>query len=423
MKLSILHVARWLTTVLLAILLSSCTERLRDNPFDPENPETGGKPAAPRLTSARDSVLISWQRFDVADIKFYNLYRRLEGEAAFQLINTFSPDVFEYREIGAEFDRERWYRLSVSTASHESPLSDSVRIRPGPTFVWALDISAGDLVKYTHDGEHLIFRSNIAIRPTRLAVNPNTNSALIIDFWAQEVIAVDANGSFTGLTVRNPGATDLEINLRDNSFYVLNEEGGTLQQYSEKGELLITLENMTRPRAIAADPATGEVWVINSGRHEVLQVDFKAQTVFRYPGFLSTYDLAFDARRRVFWAADSASVLRFSPANPFIQLIFSSFRFARKIAVDQNSGACWVIDWHFAPGQSSVVKLNAEGAREFEITGFVDPRALAVNPFNGNCFVTDPGKGELVQISPEGEVISVLQKQGNLLDVSVQMLQ
>ena len=55
-------------------------------------------------------------------------------------------------------------------------------------------------------------------------------------------------------------------------------------------------------------------------------------------------------------------------------------------------------------GESEIIRVSDAGFLQLRLTGFVDPVALAVDPNTGNCWIADTGTGSVTQVTPEGDV-------------------
>ncbi len=254
-------------------------------------------------------------------------------------------------------------------------------------------------------------------------VNPNTHTVWVYDFFARELTALNGRGENLGLNLMTPGTVDIAVNPADNSFWVLLQDSGKIQHFSADGRLLATFEGFQSPSAMTLDPKTGGLWVLNRGTAEAWQVAADGQIGLKLSGFEHGRDIALDAKRNSLWISDSSAVVKIDLHSPEDQQTFGDFHFVRRIAINPQNGDCWFIDWSFFREDSRVLRYTVQGRMALEKTGFSDLTALSVDEFNGNCFVVEGQPGNLVQLSPNGSILSKLHLGGSLGEVVVENLQ
>ncbi len=413
----------WLLAAAIVLLLAfffSCSNRPRSNPLDPENPQTGGVPPAPDVISSLDTVTVRWEPFSFIDLTAVLVHRKLLGETQFSLVAELSPEKTEFRETGAAFRRDRWYRISLQAQDYQTPLSPAAHIRPGPTFVWATNSGQGTVAKFTHDGEHLVFQKGFFLQPTQIVVDSRNHFLWVADFWARQVVRLSSQGNATGVEVAIPNVMDMAVDSTDGSLFVLSREPGELRRVAPDGKILFLLQGLGNPRRMDYDPVSQSVLILDAGTQQIWRVSRTGEILERIPAPASARDLAVDGARNLLWLADSSRLLRVPNLDFTQQQVFPDFQLIRELAVDPRNGDCWGVDWNIFKGGSSVFKFNAAGRLVFRKTGFTDLQGVAINEFNGNGFIIEAAAGRLIQISPTGEEISRIRIEGNITDVAVE---
>jgi hypothetical protein len=399
-----------LSVLIFPAFLYQCTERERSNPLDPLNPFTGGRPAAPRVISFQDTVLLSWTPLQLSSITRYNLYRRLAHEINYTQIASLPTGIFEYMDMGAAYDTVRSYRLSASTANFESPLSDSVLIRPGPSYIWAIDFDNGEVVKLTHDGVHEIFRAGTFLRPLNLDVNPQDHTAWVVDPIMQEVTKFTGNSRQENRIFVGRGISDIVVDTTDGSFWTLQADSGVVAHYSSSGEILSRVTRFQNPYALALHQKTRRAWVLDKGRGEIYEVDdFSIQ--LRFAGYESALDIAVDSNANKLWVAASDAVV-LADLELLQTQRTEGFRFLARVAVNEKTGECWAADWLERFGNSNIIKLSSDGQVDFSLGGFAEPKSLSVNFFNGHCFIAEPEIREFIELDATGQIVSAIRTRG-----------
>jgi sugar lactone lactonase YvrE len=394
--------------LLLGFVCSSCSDRPRLNPLDPKNPNTLGRPTGLSVISMRDTVMLQWDRLDLRDLSGFLIYRRLDNEPSFAIIDTTLPGTFSYREVGAKYDTARSYRISALAPDFESPPTEAVTITPGPTFSWVADGSNGNLVKLTHDGVHEILRSGAFFNPFRLQIDSARGYIWVLEnSFGSELGRLDLNGRNVRRLARLNSPTDLAVDKSDGSIWVADTLANGLLKFNRDGEPVKKNEAYKKIVALAVHPKTHEVWALDRYNTRVLifapagELRLQAGDSLQRPR-----DIDIDGTGNA-WIADGARVIRLDAESKQKTLSPEAFRFVYRLAADKKNGGCWLIDDSTATGHSRVVKLAPDGAFLFSKSGFRRPEGLAANPHDGSCLVADSGNNRLVRISAGGEKLSV----------------
>ena len=407
----------------IALFLSiSCSERQRINPIDPDNPETGGRLQAPELVSFRDTVAVKWQKIESVDISTYNIYRRIGNEPEFSLIYRAQPFDDQFLDTKAAYDVERLYKVSASVPGYETPWSEASRIRPGPSFVWVADADNGQIIKLSHDGEHIVLRSSRFVRPIQIVMNPEFQFGWVLDFQMNDVIQVKKDGEFARLAIHQSAVSAMANDAVDNSLWLLSRRTGVLRRLRPDGSERLFVDDLKNPRAVLVDPRTRAAWVVQTGSGSIIEIDTSGAIVRKITGFMAPQHAVLDAAADVMWVADSTSLHIVPLDAPDRRKIISGFGFLRKLALDPATRACWGIDWAFGRGNSRVIKIGRAGEVQFTKAGFTDLRALAIDAFNSHCFVAEGALRAVTELDASGDVLSRLVLSGGILDVTVETL-
>lgn len=395
----------------------ACADRKRLNPLDPENPGTLGEPTGLSVTSVRDTVTLRWDRLALRDLSGFRIYRRREGETRFFAI-ALAPPAGSFRDLGVTFGLPHAYRISAVAESFESPLSDSVRITPGPTFSWVADASTNDLIALSHDGQHETLRAAAFGQPQRLRIDAKRRQVWVIDRFGGEFGRVTLNGQRTLNTKRILGAWDLAVDKTDGSIWVADSLTNGLLKFDSTGALGKTLESYKQLVALAVHPQTAELWALDRATLRVRIFSRAGELRRTLPVALQRpLDIDIDGRTGKVWIADGRRVLRLNANGDEEQLPPAAYRLAYRVAADEISGGCWVIDFSTAIRGSDVVKLSAAGEILFTGKGFDLPERVAANPYDGSCLVADYGNGRLVRLSASGRVEGTYDRIFSPLDV------
>ncbi len=401
-----------------AVIISfACADRQRLNPLDPENPNTLGQPTGLSVTSVRDTVTLGWDRLVLRDLSGFRIYRRREGETRFSSIAQ-TPPANSFRDRGVAFGLPHVYRIAAVADGFESPLSDSVRITPGPTFSWVADASTNELIALSHDGQHETWRAAAFGQPQRLQIDARRRQVWVLDRFGGEFGRVTFSGQRLLNSKRILGAWDLAVDQTDGSVWVADSLANGLLKFDSTGALSKMLESYKKLVALAVHPQTSELWALDRATLRV-QIFSRAGEWRRTlsVALQRPMDIDIDGRTGKVWIADGQRILRLTANGDEEQLPPLAVRLAYRVAADEISGGCWVIDFSAAIRGSDVIKLSAAGGLLFTSKGFDLPERVAANPYDGSGLVADFGNGRLVRLAASGRVEGTYDRVFSPIDV------
>jgi DNA-binding beta-propeller fold protein YncE len=412
----------WLVGAAMAILCwltPGCSDRERLNPLDPLNSNNRGIPIGLSIIALRDTVQLAWQPLALRNLAGYRIYRRTNADSLFALIDSVPSNQQRFREFGLTFGVHYVYRLAAFSGTTESNPSDTVGITVGPAYTWVADPSSGAVVKFTHDGRRRLSTTRNFQRPFRLQANPKTGQLWVLDSVIQELRRVEANGARSLISVALQRPVDVAIDSVENSVWAADGNTG-IYKFDGNGATLIQIP-LPGVVAIAFNYASGELWALNGTQRKLWRVARYGFTFVEVPVVInSPKSISIHAASGEVWIADSTRVLVVHANGQVDTTTGHVFSYARRVAVNQNSGEAWVIDWSPVFAQSKVVKFTNRGERLFTLTMFSAPSALSVNAFDGSCFITEPQLSRITHVSGTGQIINQLRSLSTPTDVDVE---
>lgn len=405
--------------ILIILVLLGCSKRKRDNPLDPLNPKTQGKPSFSKVLSDKRDITLEWTRFPDQDLTGYNVYRQTEDEAAPQRIAHVGSTISTYTDSGLTYDVAYAYQLSALSEDYESPLSDVVEITPGPFNYWAIDGYSGSVLRLSYDGAHIMMQTQLAPYPTDIAADSTTKTA-----WVVDVI-------------------------------------GYLWKFSQEGEILLWTEGLFDPTHVVFDPVWGDIWVADVSGQNLVRYDTMGIELNRIDGFTEITSLDLVGSQGGCWVADGPGgiVHRYSREGVQQIAIENNFKYPQAISAsyndewawvsdslqlhriwhdgkidsvaespyafydlstDQETGDCWVLVIENADGSDRAVKYSYDGAILVDVGGFKLTRDIEANPRNGGCLIADSGNYRVVRLSAAGEILSEFTNLGTPWALSVE---
>ncbi|MBI5709351.1 MAG: hypothetical protein HZC42_03480 [Candidatus Eisenbacteria bacterium] len=390
----------------LALALAGCSTRARLNPFDPANPGTGGRPAGFVAMAGYSAVTLRWQAVTNGDLLGYQVFRRLDGDSAFQELTGLLPArTTTLGDFGTANGVAHHYRLYFVFTRGLGTLPAEDAATPGPMRPWIADYTTGQLVRLTPDSRHIAESVGYpgAAGPSAVEVAPASGRVWACGPAGDVMIYDPADGTtrLIGSGASSPVA--LALDRQDGSVWVADAGAGEVRHFDANGAPAPpgALAPLATPLSLALDPGDRSLWVVEADGNRVRK--YAADGV---PLGAATVDapsrVAVDAVTHEAWVTSlqGARVVRLS-RGVVPQDTVEGFGGPIGVAVDGERGRVWVAD---AAGDQ-VVALRRDGSVEFRVGGQAQPRELAVDPYSGEAWVTLASAGAVSRLSPAGAEI------------------
>ena len=400
--------------------LAGCEERLRSNPLDPKNPETGGGPTGFVAIAGNAQVALRWNRASSGQLAGFLLERRRHGPNPYVPLGPILPVAATgYDDATVTNDLDYDYRLSFvqpNGAVSGSPVERTAR--PGQEIAWIADPGADEVVRMTPDGRARVLTlgdvravNRVAVQlsggeiwatepldglartwnvqgaplgffgglaePNALAVDPGSLTIWICEETGSRARRFAADGTPLAVVPGLGLPTDVAITPGGGA-WIVDQSRGILLRVSATGARIDSVDVGSDARRLAVDTLDGSVWVSRTGPGEVVHVSAAGAILSRTPGLPGAYALDIDEFRNQVWVsldgADAVQVLARSGGAP-------SFRDAgiprpRGLAVVDRTGECWVV----AIQSHELVRIGAAGVVESRYSGLNAPFDVRVDP-------------------------------------------
>jgi DNA-binding beta-propeller fold protein YncE len=392
---------------LLALTLAcGCSTREHSNPFDPGNPNTGGRPAGFVALAGLSRVDLQWQPSSSTGLLGFRVYRLFEGDTGYVAISSLlPPSATQFSDFGVLNGVDHHYRLYfVFDRGLSSPAEDVAT--PGPLQPWIADAGSDALVRLSADGRHIVQRLRFApgAGTTDVAVDPIAGV-----LWSCQTFA----GTMAVLRPGDPAPvpivsglsqpTSLALDLVGHTAWITDEGAGVVDHFTPLGGVAAPaqLPFLDHPLDAAVDRSNGAIWVCERDGNRVRR--FLADGTPDWAASLAAPSrVALDSVGSQGWVTsfENGLVVRFASNGAPLDTI-TAFEGPIGIAVDSRRGRIWVAD---AFG-GQVVALRRDGSVEWRLAGMPEAREIAVDPATGNGWVTLPGAGSVSLVSPTGQQI------------------
>ncbi|HEY2956534.1 MAG TPA: NHL repeat-containing protein [Candidatus Eisenbacteria bacterium] len=393
--------------LLTAALVAGCSAREHANPFDPENPSTGGRPAGFVALAGTGLVELRWTSPAIEGDFQFQLFRRIQGESEFQALGSRLPgSTTSYFDFGLTNGLLHEYRLYYVFSGQPGGLPADDAGTPGPLRPWCADLSRRTLIESTPDGRHVLTETGGFLGPTFVAVDSTQGAVWVSDTYDGQVVVINPTspGSrrvFQDLT--EPVA--IALDPIDQSAWVCDQGRNALYHFPPASVpgTGTRISDVLKPIGVACDPGDGTVWVCERGRDQVRRFSRTGTPLTATP-LAAPSRVAVDSLNGDAWVTslDGARVVRFSAAGAAQDTVPLAGPVG--IAVDARRGRIWVADTRL--GQ--VIALRRSGQVEFTVRGLPLALEVAVDLATGEAWATVSGLQAIVRISPGGAVLRTL---------------
>ena len=392
--------------LLAALAWAGCEGRLRSNPLDPENPDTGGGPTGFTAVAGNQVVRLSWTAAPAGtDIQGFLVERKERGPDPFeQLTDLLPPTARGFDDGTAVNDLDYQYRLSYVLQNGDiTGVSSSREARPGPEIVWVADPGFDAVIRMTPDGRTSVFTIQDVRAVNRLSIQLSGG-----EVWATEpldgrVRVWDVDGapisSFNGLAEPNA----LSVDPATQTAWIAEEGGPRVRRWTQAGIAQATTTGIGLPTDVAVRVGSG-AWVLDNGRGLLLRIGSDGAIVDTTHVGSDPRRLAVDGLDGSVWVSrlNAGEVLHVAADGTILHRA-TGLEQPYAIDIDEFRNQVWVgLD-----GQDAVqVLARSDASREFRVLGIPRPRGISVVDRTGECFVVAIASHELVRINSLGVIES-----------------
>jgi len=374
------------TFLTIFIFFSSCSERERLNPLDPENPDTGGKVTGLSIISNRDTILVQWDLLEVEDLSSYIIYRT-QGDSLLQSYDTLVPSLNWFYDFSIHYDSLYQYALQAQTATYQSPLSDRISIIPGPVNFLVADFYIHRLCRLTYDGNYLLeseyFNSPVAIVP----FHP-FQEFLVADYWNKQVHLINQHLSTQFNIELESYPIALCSNGYNSEFFVIEKINNKLSNYSIYGDLKRSLQlpfDVSMDTQMRYDRIGFCLWIVHPQVDSIYCVDLIPSKMVIEPYIRAYYprDVAIDSRTGGCWVASDSGIIRIQPSG-MIQTYKKEYSIT-DLSFNPGNGDCYYTGFQIQNEQWETGRIIVEPSKSFFLNfGQCDCRKRSIRTNFGN---------------------------------------
>lgn len=228
----------------------------------------------------------------------------------------------------------------------------------------------------------------------------------VIDKGSNELIRLSESSGMDRVSLGGLNfSRDLKVDNSDGTVWVADTKNNRVLQVSFDGKkkLDIIHEELEQPHHITISNKEGVLWIANSFRGEVVKFSLdEKKELLRVKGFEGPHDIAVSPYDGSIWVGDivKKEIVRISSSGKILSRLRKDFLEAAHLTIDPKDGSCWV-----TTNNRMLLKISADGRRILVKLEDVNFFAVVVNPKDSTCWGSEIDKGELINISPEGNII------------------
>ncbi len=396
---------------LFLLILLSCSDRDKDNPFDP----TGDEPVILGARSINKSVELSWGQPDLVDYTGFNLYRKEEGaEQFFTRIAELLPVSRTYTDTTVEYGSTYIYFIKLASGNLESRPSRAVTATPGPGFNWIVDQYNYQILKTNYDLSYtfLVYDTYpYPGMPTDMAVSPSLETGVILFNRSGMIQEIDFSGNLKSQydEIRYPYA--VAYDPVGSLFWIVDSSGFLYTLDTQADDINYVYISFSKPISIHIAPEKNLISVVDAGEKEIVQFNRSGNlinkiTLINGKPLEGPYRYIIDEKHDRSWLVDGNMDIDYiytKSSEDEEYFLADSVINAGDIEVSPSSEQAWYVS--FNRDSSIVLQLSAEGTRQLELSYFYNPFDLHVNPYDGSLIVVDSWNGRVLHYDDSNRLI------------------
>ncbi|MBN2426335.1 MAG: hypothetical protein JXR46_03350 [Calditrichaceae bacterium] len=359
-------------------------------------------------------IMISWIKPQDVDIKHINIYRRIGGEQNFTKIKTLPGNISLFSDSAVTYHIKHRYYVTFGGGQGESPPTRTISTIPGPLSIWILDYYDLYVLKYTYDLSFTPFQYYALWYQQSMALSFKSGIGLITYpiYHYFEIFSLKSGNFLTG-NDRLEYPYDCLYSAARNTFLVSDSSSGIYEVSISTGQERLLTATAGKPTQLqytntafvyALYPESRSIKKFTSAGLFTDEIKGYRDNHFAKPVYFHV-----DERNNTIYIIDrwqnADALLRI---NPELQqcdtlIIHESIK---KVLINTNTNDIWISVNTPGDEDACLLQLSYDGLRLNEINGFSYIADFVINPYNNALIVCDYYGYKVVQIRPDGSVIS-----------------
>lgn len=248
---------------------------------------------------------------------------------------------------------------------------------------------------------YFVFPSGLGSHPAEDAAAPGAAMPWIIEGAGSDLVRLTPDNRHVALRRGgNEGSVDVAADPATGDVWVADQGSGRVVIYQAGGGVTVTVPGFNQPVAVTVDSFTASGWICDVGRGRVFRLRNDGQLDARSLGPLNRpVDAAVDPFNGFVWVCefDGDRVVYF---DDVARIVWSAdVPGPSRVAVDSTTREGWVTSFD----QGTVTRISPAGNVLDTFPGFIAPLGVAVDHRRGRIWIADPYAGRVTALDRAGQ--------------------
>ena len=378
--------------ILLIWGLFACSNRDRDNIFDPQN-DKKTIDVGFSATSFDSLIFLSWNSPANIIYKNINIYRKTAEQNDFELLHVVNKDSSFYKDYDVKFDEQHSYYLTINGETEESYPTKPISITPGPGSIWILDRYLWEISKLSYDLSSVSIRKAGAWRPENMAFGDRIGLITYPTYRYLEIFNLN-NGNIIDGNINLKSPFDATFDPQHGLFWVVDSSGSLVTIDTVQADEKLVYQNFSKP--VQIDYLENKLYILDKGFNAIYifntspLLSDSIYTTDKNKSFENLKLFRLDKKNKKCYILDGITgnniLYRFNLSNGKIEPVYQD-SLIYTFDVNRDNETIWIVSANKV--NSSLMQLSYSGERLHIIDGLIRPTDMKVSPYNGNIVVAD----------------------------------
>ncbi len=395
-----------LSLIICILCIGSCSDRKKDNPFDP----AGIQPLDIKAVGFADYVSLSWNSPNIDGYSGYNLYRSDTGENdSYDIMSTIPATQLSYHDTVIIPGKRCYYYITIIGQGVESNPSKIVSATPGSGFNWIVDGSGFEILKLSYDLQTSLLRFYTNARPQDMAVSKTQKKGLILFPYYGEIHEINLdNGDIINTIKSIPYPYAILFDEPGEQFWIADSSGALFTiPDSDPTPHLISGDVFGKPVSISMAQNAGFLYLCDKEKKTVFQIERSGEirsviTEVNGNQLNNPVKYIHDEIYQRIWLLENVGGNSYIYTKHIDDNLYTEIElptYVKEIEISRNNESIFLAEYNGI--NSSVVQLYPDGSRQIAVTGFYNPLDIEVNKYDSSLLVSDTGNGVIWHYSTE----------------------
>jgi hypothetical protein len=394
--------------IILALLVDSCTERTKENPFDPNSNTTPSINFT--IKPSDDKAYLEWEVHDISDFDGLRLYRSVQNNNNFSLYKEFPPEATSFTDTALSRNTWYFYYLTLVGGSAESLPSPTVKILPGPGKIWILSRYGYNIRQLSYDLLHIIHTYNTNYPPINWDWDQSHNEIWLAHAQYRTISRLNLNIGHEDFFLENDFREPVDIKI--------DHQNDRIDVLDSKNRNIYFLQNNLITDSTSLDTADyfkicllpqSRIAALSRYRAILLNSSGNIYRTFIFDSSYTGQDLYYDHNTLYILATNfnisHSRIISYESSSNQEDLIAVEGRYTI-LRKPSDKNYLWLGE-SLTSNSCRAVQLSLSGSRQLvlqNLSGNLDD--IAVNPYDRSIVLVQRYSGNIILFDSTGELVS-----------------